>query len=77
VFERFTPHARKVVVLAQEEARQLKHNHIGTEHIPLGLAREKRGVACRVLLTFEVSPKMVRNAVVRMLAASGCTAPAV
>jgi ATP-dependent Clp protease ATP-binding subunit ClpC len=43
VFERFTERARQVVVLAQEEARTLKHNYIGTEHLLLGLTREKRG----------------------------------
>jgi ATP-dependent Clp protease ATP-binding subunit ClpC len=66
----FTPRAKKVLELALREALSLGHDYIGTEHILLGLAREKRGVACRVLLTFEVSPKMVRNAVVQMLAAS-------
>jgi len=49
MFERFTTHARHVVVLAQEEARQLRHNYIGTEHILLGLLGEPTGVAFRVL----------------------------
>ena len=49
MFERFTERARQVVVLAQEEARQLKHNYIGTEHILLGLLREEEGLAARVL----------------------------
>ncbi len=49
MFERFTGKARHVVVLAQEEARQLQHNYIGTEHILLGLLRETGGVAFRVL----------------------------
>jgi len=49
MFERFTNHARHVVVLAQEEARQLRHNYIGTEHILLGLLGEPTGVAFRVL----------------------------
>ena len=49
VFERFTERARQVVVLAQEEARILKHNYIGTEHILLGLLREEEGLAARVL----------------------------
>jgi ATP-dependent Clp protease ATP-binding subunit ClpC len=50
VFERFTERARQVVVLAQEEARILKHNYIGTEHILLGLLREEEGLAARVRL---------------------------
>jgi ATP-dependent Clp protease ATP-binding subunit ClpC len=45
VFERFTDRARRSVVLAQEEARTLNHNYIGTEHILLGLVRERDGVA--------------------------------
>ena len=49
VFERFTERARQVVVLAQEEARALRHNYIGTEHILLGLLREEEGLAARVL----------------------------
>ena len=44
MFERFTERARQVVVLAQDEARTLKHNYIGTEHILLGLLREQEGV---------------------------------
>ncbi len=47
MFERFTERARQVVVLAQEEARILKHNYIGTEHILLGLLREEEGLAAR------------------------------
>src|SRR5262245_41437688 len=49
LFERFTERARQVVVLAQDEARALKHNYIGTEHILLGLLREEEGLAARVL----------------------------
>jgi ATP-dependent Clp protease ATP-binding subunit ClpA len=49
VFERFTERARQAVVLAQDEARTLRHNHIGTEHLLLGLMREEPGVAARVL----------------------------
>ena len=49
MFERFTERARQVVVLAQEEARTLKHNYIGTEHILLGLLREGEGLAAKVL----------------------------
>ena len=50
MFERFTERARQVVVLAQDEARALKHNYIGTEHILLGLLREEEGLAARVLV---------------------------
>ena len=49
MFERFTERARQVVVLAQEEARILKHNYIGTEHILLGLLREEEGQAAAVV----------------------------
>ena len=47
MFERFTDRARRVVVLAQEEARMLNHNYIGTEHILLGLIHEGEGVAAK------------------------------
>ena len=50
MFERFTDRARRVVVLAQEEAKMLNHNYIGTEHILLGLIREGEGVAAQVLV---------------------------
>ena len=49
MFERFTERSRQVVVLAQDEARRLKHGYIGTEHILLGLLREEEGVAARLL----------------------------
>ncbi|MGH3091540.1 MAG: Clp protease N-terminal domain-containing protein, partial [Gaiellaceae bacterium] len=49
MFERFTERARQVVVYAQDEARALKHNYIGTEHLLLGLLREEEGPAARVL----------------------------
>src|ERR1700744_5424047 len=49
LFERFTERARQVVVLAQEEARTLKHNYIGTEHILLGLLREEEGLVARIV----------------------------
>jgi ClpA/ClpB-like protein len=60
VFERFTERARQVVVLAQDEARALHHNHIGTEHILLGLLREEDGLAARVLESFGVTAEEVR-----------------
>ena len=49
MFERFTDRARRVIVLAQEEARALQHNYIGTEHLLLGLIREGEGVAAKAL----------------------------
>ena len=49
MFERFTDRARRVIVLAQEEARTLQHNYIGTEHLLLGLIREGDGVAAKAL----------------------------
>jgi ATP-dependent Clp protease ATP-binding subunit ClpA len=55
MFERFTDRARRVVVLAQEEARMLKHNYIGTEHILLGLIRERDGMAAQVLESLGIS----------------------
>src|SRR5258706_12595219 len=55
VFERFTDRARRVVVLAQEEARLLNHNYIGTEHILLGLIHEGEGVAAKALATLAIS----------------------
>ncbi|PJE65675.1 hypothetical protein COU91_00305, partial [Candidatus Saccharibacteria bacterium CG10_big_fil_rev_8_21_14_0_10_47_8] len=66
MFERFTERARQVVVLAQEEARTLKHNHIGTEHILLGLMREEEGIAARVLCDFKITDEDVRPLVVRL-----------
>ena len=55
MFERFTDRARRVVVLAQEEARMLNHNYIGTEHLLLGLIHEGEGVAARVLESIHVN----------------------
>src|SRR5215469_9192381 len=63
MFERFTPHARHVVVLAQEEARKLRHNYIGTEHILLGLIAEHDGIASRVLGRFGLSLEGARQEV--------------
>src|SRR6266545_2875508 len=71
MFERFTERARQVVVLAQEEARTLKHNYIGTEHILLGLLRENEGVAARILLDFDAASEKIRNEVIRMLSGPG------
>ena len=57
MFERFTDRARRVVVLAQEEARGLNHNYIGTEHILLGLIHEGEGVASKALESLGISPR--------------------
>ena len=67
IFERFTERARQVVVLAQEEARTLKHNYIGTEHILLGLLREEEGLAARVLESLDITIERVRGQVVRIV----------
>jgi hypothetical protein len=67
LFERFTERARQVVVLAQEEARTLKHNYIGTEHILLGLLREEEGLAARVLESLDITTERVRSQVVRIV----------
>ncbi len=63
MFERFTNHARHTVVLAQEEARRLQHNYIGTEHVLLGLIGETGGVAARVLQSFGMSVEGTRQEV--------------
>ena len=63
MFERFTDRARRVVVLAQEEARMLNHNYIGTEHILLGLIHEGEGVAARALESLGISLEAVRQQV--------------
>jgi ATP-dependent Clp protease ATP-binding subunit ClpA len=67
VFERFTERARQVVVLAQDEARALKHNYIGTEHILLGLLREDEGIAARVLESFDFTVEEVRAQIARIV----------
>ncbi len=63
MFERFTDRARRVVVLAQEEARMLNHNYIGTEHILLGLIHEGEGVAAKALESLGISLEAVRSQV--------------
>lgn len=63
MFERFTDRARRVVVLAQEEAKMLNHNYIGTEHILLGLIHEGEGVAAKALEALEISLEAVREQV--------------
>jgi ATP-dependent Clp protease ATP-binding subunit ClpC len=67
VFERFTERARQVVVLAQHEARDLKHNYIGTEHLLLGLLAEQEGLAARVLASLGVTPEDARERVEKVV----------
>ena len=67
MFERFTERARQVVVLAQDEARVLKHNYIGTEHILLGLLREEEGAAAQVLGRLGVTVEGVRTQVAQIV----------
>jgi ATP-dependent Clp protease ATP-binding subunit ClpC len=62
-FEKFSERARRVLTIAQEEARNLNHNYIGTEHILLGLVREEDGVAARVLINLGIGLSKVRSAV--------------
>jgi ATP-dependent Clp protease ATP-binding subunit ClpA len=74
MFERFTDRARRVVVLAQEEARLLNHNYIGTEHILLGLIHEGEGVAAKALESLGISLEAVR-AQVEEIIGQGIEAP--
>src|ERR1700736_1280456 len=67
MFERFTDRARRVVVLAQEEARMLNHNYIGTEHILLGLIHEGEGVAAKALESLGISLEAVRQQVEQII----------
>jgi hypothetical protein len=69
MFERFTQRARQMVVLAQEEARMLRHNYIGTEHILLGLLRERDGFAAHALGSLGITLEMVRGDVARIVGA--------
>jgi ATP-dependent Clp protease ATP-binding subunit ClpC len=71
VFERFTDRARRVVVLAQEEARLLNHNYIGTEHILLGLIHEGEGVAAKALESLGISLEAVRAQVEEIIGQGG------
>jgi ATP-dependent Clp protease ATP-binding subunit ClpC len=71
LFERFTDRARRVVVLAQEEARLLNHNYIGTEHILLGLIHEGEGVAAKALESLGISLEAVRQQVEEIIGQGG------
>jgi ATP-dependent Clp protease ATP-binding subunit ClpC len=67
MFERLTEQARLVIVLGQEEARTLRHNYIGTEHLLLGLLREEKGLAAAVLDEAAVTLERVRGEVARVV----------
>ena len=67
MFERFTKRARHVVVFAQDEARALRHNSIGSEHLLLGLLREEDGVAARALASLAITIDDVRGEIVRLV----------
>jgi ATP-dependent Clp protease ATP-binding subunit ClpC len=67
MFERFTERARQVVVLAQDEARGLKHNYIGTEHLLLGLLREEEGLGARALESLGITIEGVRTQVAQIV----------
>jgi ATP-dependent Clp protease ATP-binding subunit ClpC len=69
MFERFTDAARRVVVLAQEEARLASHNYVGTEHLLLGLIREEDGLAAQVLASIGVELDQARRRVGELVAA--------
>ena len=71
MFERFTDRARRVVVLAQEEARLLNHSYIGTEHILLGLIHEGEGVAAKALESLGISLEAVRSQVQDIIGQGG------
>ncbi len=67
MFERFTDRARRVIVLAQMEARRLEHFYIGTEHLLLGLIAEEDGVAARVLGDLGIELETARQRVVEII----------
>lgn len=67
MFERFTDRARRVVVLAQEEARLLQHNYIGTEHLLLGLLTEQQGIAGQTLTALDIDSEKARQQIEEMI----------
>jgi ATP-dependent Clp protease ATP-binding subunit ClpC len=75
MFERFTDRARRVVVLAQDEARMLDHNYVGTEHILLGLIHEGEGVAAKALESLGISLDAVREQVEQVIGRGQQQAP--
>src|SRR5580700_10677419 len=76
MFERFTDEARDVVVRAQEQARLLKHNYVGTEHLLLGLIAEQQGKAARALTALDVRLDAVREQIVQIIGLGTEPAPA-
>ncbi len=72
----FTPRAKRVLELSVDEARQLGHNYVGTEHLLLGLIREGEGVAARVLLELGVDRKKVREETLKLLGGHAGPGPA-
>jgi ATP-dependent Clp protease ATP-binding subunit ClpC len=75
VFERFTERAREVIVSAQEEARRLGHNYIGTEHVLLGLLRYEDGIPARVLGSFGVTLDGARDQVAKIIGQGEAVTP--
>ena len=75
LFRRFTARARSCVVAAQDAARHLGHNYIGTEHVLLGLVRENEGVAMQILVDLDVDAEKIRDEVGRMLGVGVAAAP--
>jgi ATP-dependent Clp protease ATP-binding subunit ClpA len=75
VFERFSHEARRVVVLAQAEARSLDHDYIGTEHLLLGLLAEREGLGASVLAAFGISREGIRTAVREIVGSGELTEP--
>jgi ATP-dependent Clp protease ATP-binding subunit ClpA len=75
MFERFTDRARRVIALAQEESRALNHNYIGTEHMLLGLIRERDGLAARALESLRISLKGMRQEVKEIVGEGEATPP--
>ena len=73
MFERFTDRARRVIVLAQEEARVLGHDHIGSAHLLLGLAAEEQGIAARALVELGVDLETARREVAEVVGRSDAT----
>jgi ATP-dependent Clp protease ATP-binding subunit ClpC len=71
VFERFTDRSRRVLVLAQEEARQLNHSFIGSEHLLLGLIQEREGVAAKALATLDITLGAARERVAEAIGSTG------
>ncbi len=67
----FTPAAKRGLELALREALSLGHNYIGTEHILLGLVRETKGGASRILLDFDANSQKIRHEIIRMLSGPG------